>query len=147
MTLHWRWLKLGKQLLHLCSAPGLTLCILSGFSINKTLSPKTLSSKRSVGFTPLTHHYQDCLVRQSRGRELPVFLTGVPWGKELLCVTGVVALCLARSWQVVTGDADSSRNSPDSPTQTPLPSFHPLFLQPWWCCAMQPVAILGGMEH
>jgi len=43
-------LALRKQLLRLCSASGLTLCILSGFSINKTLSPETLSSSRGVGF-------------------------------------------------------------------------------------------------
>lgn len=125
MAPHWRWLALGKQLLHLCSAPGLTFCILSGFIKH---CPQKLSAAAEVlASPPLTHRYQDCLVRQIRGRELPVFLTGAPWGKELLGVTGVVALRFAQPRQVVTHDTDSSSDSPDSPIQVLFPLFSACF--------------------
>lgn len=70
---------------------------------------------------------------QSSSQELP--------GKELLGVTGVVALCFAGPWQVVTCDIDSSSNSPDSPTQT-----FPLFPAVGVLCGAA-TCILGGMEQ
>lgn len=129
---HWRWLALGKQWLGLCSAPGLTLCVFSGFSIHKALSQKTVSSKRSAGFTRFDSPVPGL---PGQTRELPVFLTGERnsdskershwYSGTLFCTTP--AGC----------DTDSKA------ILLTAKLFFPL-LQPCWCCVVQPLCLFWG---
>lgn len=119
-------LALWKQFLRLCSAPGPTLCALTGFSINKTLplSPETLSSKGGAGFRlpPLQLAVtQGAWIWSSRAGAA----SSQSSSQKLPCVDGGAHLAQPR--QVVTGDADSSSNSTDSLMQTPLPPFPACF--------------------
>lgn len=118
-------LALQKQLLCLCSAPGLTLCILSGFSINKTFSPEILSSKRAVGFP----HFDSPLPkapgsgRADQRQRPPSLPPKISLGKGApLChlrsgTSSSMALAGCDRWHY------SSSSFPDSPIQIALPSF------------------------
>lgn len=135
---------MGKELLRSCSAPGLTFCILNGFSINKTLSPKAPSSSKSVGFTPFDSPIPGLPGRADQRQRAP----SLPHRSSLGGKNSLVSL---EQWHFVLHDlgrlcvihdTDSSSNSPDSSTQTPFPPFLSLFLQPWWCCVLLWCSIL-----
>lgn len=61
--------------------------------MHKTLSPKTLSSKR-VGFTSFDSPLPGVPGWADQRQRAPRILTGAPWGEELLGVTGVTGVTL-----------------------------------------------------
>lgn len=124
-------LALWKQFLRLCSAPGPTLCALTGFSINKTLplSPETLSSKGGAGFRlpPLQlavtqgawiwSSRAGAASSQSSSQKLPC------WWRSSSCTTP--AGCDGWRWQ-----QQQFYWQPNANSSSPFPR---LFLQRRWC--------------
>lgn len=100
-----------KQLLWLCSTPAVTLCMLTSFSIDKTLPlSQNCQHQRGVGFPcfdsplPATSGFGPA----DQEQRAPMVSSLCSLGREPLCVTGGTALCLAQSWQVVMGHSDSN---------------------------------------
>lgn len=102
--------------------------------IHKTLSPKTLSSSRSLGFTPSDSPLPGLpgqADQRQRAPSLPHRSSlgkGIPWchwnSGTLLCTT--LAGCDMWHWQ--------QQWFSWQPHQTPLPPLLCWFLQLWWCC-------------